>query len=272
MGFFSKLFGGGARGSLAAMGKSYQLAARTPVTHNTHRFTFALESPDSVLGLPVGQHVEVRLPGGGGAGRPYTPTTGDETKGSFDLVVKVYEKGAVSKYLDSLKVGDMAEIAGPSGHVTYKGDGVFRLEDVFDGSAVERQCRNVVMVAGGTGIAPMYQVATHCAGIADDPLAMSLLFANLAPEDTMLREELDALQDSCPRFKVGYTVDDSSSQPDWPYNTGRVTVEMLQEALGRLPGRPETVFICGPNPFHKAVRGLLKGDGLSFSSDEIIEF
>ncbi|CAK0882102.1 unnamed protein product [Prorocentrum cordatum] len=85
--------------------------------------TFALETPDAVLGLPVGHHLSVRLPGGEGISRPYTPTTGDETKGSFDLVVKVYPNGIVSQYLNSVEVGDSVEISGPQGEITYKEPG-----------------------------------------------------------------------------------------------------------------------------------------------------
>ena len=42
--------------------------------------------------------------------RPYTPTSKREQKGSFDLLVKVYEKGVVSKHFGSLKVGDSLDI------------------------------------------------------------------------------------------------------------------------------------------------------------------
>merc|ERR1712039_540552 len=132
------------------------------------------------------------------------------------LVVKVYEKGVVTQYLDSLKVGDTAEIAGPMGHITYKGSGLFRLEDPFDETVTERQCRSIGMVAGGTGITPMYQIATHSAGLPDDPLRMALLFANLTPNDVMLQQELEELQRRCNRFIADYTVDDNSAQPEWP--------------------------------------------------------
>ena len=37
--------------------------------------------------------------------RPYTPTSSNEVRGSFDLLVKVYENGVVSKWLDGLALG-----------------------------------------------------------------------------------------------------------------------------------------------------------------------
>ena len=36
--------------------------------------------------------------------RPYTPTSAKDAKGYFDLVVKVYEQGKMSKHFGELKV------------------------------------------------------------------------------------------------------------------------------------------------------------------------
>lgn len=271
MGFFSSLFGLGSRGSLRAGGQAYQLVARAPVARATYRFTFALETPDAVLGLPVGQHVEVRLPGGAGLSRAYTPVTDDRTRGSFDLVVKIYKGGVLSEYMDSLKVGDSADIAGPKGEVTYKGVGSFDIEDPFDGTKRTVQCKSFAMVAGGTGITPMYQIAAHSASLADDALEMSLLFANRTPEDVMLQAELDALAAACHRFRVGYTVDEVPEGSTWPGRSGRVSAEALGDALGRLPARPELVCICGPLGFHRATKEILM-DQLGYDKDSIFEF
>ncbi len=52
--------------------------------------------------------------------RPYTPTTLNAHKGSFELVVKIYPQGNVSKYLDGLKVGDSIEVKGPFPKLEYK--------------------------------------------------------------------------------------------------------------------------------------------------------
>jgi len=274
MGLFSRLLGGlgGSRGSLSSLGKAYKLVARTPVARNTHRFTFALESPEAVLGLPVGHHLEVRLPGGDGLSRAYTPVTGDRRKGSFDLVVKVYPGGRLGEYLDSLKVGDSAEVAGPQGELTYRGAGAFEIEDAFDGGKRAVQCSGLGMVAGGTGVTPMFQIAEHSAAAAEDRLQMSLLFANRTPEDVMLKEELDALAAACPRFRVAYSVDEvPAGAPSWPGSTGRVSAALLEEALGRLPARPELVCVCGPPGFHRAVKKLLTED-LGYDSDAVFEF
>jgi cytochrome-b5 reductase len=53
-------------------------------------YRFALPKPTDVLGLPIGQHISVITTiDGEDVVRNYTPTTGNETKGYFDLVIKV---------------------------------------------------------------------------------------------------------------------------------------------------------------------------------------
>ena len=43
--------------------------------------------------------------------RPYTPTSPKDAKGYFDLVVKVYEQGKMSKHFGELKVPDLTLFA-----------------------------------------------------------------------------------------------------------------------------------------------------------------
>lgn len=51
--------------------------------------------------------------------RSYTPTTLEEDKGHFDLVVKTYEKGNISRYLSLLTIGQSVKIKGPKGKFHY---------------------------------------------------------------------------------------------------------------------------------------------------------
>ncbi len=62
------------------------------------------------------------------------------------------------------------------------------------------------MIAGGTGIAPMYQVVRALLDDPTDQTRLHLLFANRTEQDILMREELEeAAKD--PRIKVHYTVD-----------------------------------------------------------------
>jgi cytochrome-b5 reductase len=45
--------------------------------------------------------------------RAYTPVSSDDDVGYFELVVKVYPTGTMTKYLDSLNLGDSILVCGP---------------------------------------------------------------------------------------------------------------------------------------------------------------
>ena len=70
------------------------------VSHDSRVYRFALESPEQPLGLPIGQHVFVRLKRKVKSGadsavvegelvqRAYTPVSRSDDKGHIDLLVK----------------------------------------------------------------------------------------------------------------------------------------------------------------------------------------
>ena len=127
------------------------------MTHDTRLFRFALQSPEHVLGLPIGQHMFLSATiDDKPISRAYTPTSSDDDIGHFDLVVKVYPQGNMSKHLDNMAIGDTIPVQGPKGRLTYKGHGVFNIRQ---GDEIKtHKVSKVGMMAGGTGITPMLQV------------------------------------------------------------------------------------------------------------------
>ncbi|KAF4694444.1 NADH-cytochrome b5 reductase 3 [Perkinsus olseni] len=257
-------------------GRSFtaKLIDKTDVSHDVRRFTFALPHENDILGLPIGHHVKLTAsmpnPRTGLApvesvSRPYTPTTLDDRKGSFQLVVKIYPSGQdeshpdggwMSQYLDKLEPGqDSIQVTGPVGRLTYKGNGIFDI--------VRSECqscngiKNLGMVAGGTGITPHYQIIQHILQT-KDPMKMSLLCANKTPDDVLLGPELAMLADTHPgQLKVHHTVDNASMNPSWSGYIGRVTKEMLRDTMPK-PGPDTLILLCGPKPMNEAAKGLLK--------------
>uniref|UniRef100_A0A453FSP1 cytochrome-b5 reductase n=1 Tax=Aegilops tauschii subsp. strangulata TaxID=200361 RepID=A0A453FSP1_AEGTS len=70
--------------------KKFKLVEKTQISHNVAKFRFALPTPTSVLGLPIGQHISCRGQDATGEEviKPYTPTTLDSDLGNFQLVIK----------------------------------------------------------------------------------------------------------------------------------------------------------------------------------------
>lgn len=84
--------------------------------------------------------------------RPYTPVSRNTQKGYFDLIVKVYDSGVMSKHLGSLSPGDSLEVKGPIPKIEYR----------------PNMKKRIGMIAGGSGITPMYQVILEVLSNRDD--------------------------------------------------------------------------------------------------------
>ncbi|CAA3018146.1 nitrate reductase [NADH] 2 [Olea europaea subsp. europaea] len=228
-----------------------KLISKTSLSHDVRSFRFALPSNDQVLGLPVGKHIFLcatindKL-----CMRAYTPTSGVDTMGYFELVVKIYHKGVhpkfpngglMSQHLDSLPFGSFLDIKGPLGHIEYTGKGNFLVH------GKHKFAKKLAMVAGGSGITPVYQVMQAILKDPKDETLMYLVYANRTENDILLRNELDAwAEEFKDRVKVWYVVSESI-KPDWKYSVGFINEEILRE---HVPAAWENALAlaCGPPP------------------------
>ena len=105
------------------------------------------------------------------------------------------------------------------------------------------------MMAGGTGITPMYQIVSAALADAGDKTTWKLIFANQTEGDILIRSELEALAAKHPdRFSLHYTLDRPPSK--WAGSTGFITQDMIAEHLPT-PGPDTLVVMCGPPPMIK---------------------
>ncbi|KAK4538577.1 hypothetical protein CDCA_CDCA18G4602 [Cyanidium caldarium] len=227
---------------------SVPLIDKVILSPNSCRFRFGLPSPRHRLGLPVGNHLFVRARiDGAVVMRAYTPTTGDEVRGFFDLVIKVYRAnehpkfpagGKLSQHLDRLSVGDQVDIKGPLGHFAYVGAGAY----VLNGQ--RGVVRRFGFMCGGTGITPAYQVMQAILRERHQPpVEMWLVYANNGEEDILLREELEAWAEAHENVHVWHTL--VSPPNGWKYGVGFIDEGMVREHLPP-PGDDVLVGLCGP--------------------------
>ena len=120
----------------------YELTAIHHDTHDTKTFCFALPD-DATLDMLPGDHLYVHATiDGKSVKRPYTPSSMPGATGYFDLTVKRYETGVVSKYLHDREPGDTVLMSGPNP----------------GGHWVDGMAKKVGFVAGGSGITPMIAI------------------------------------------------------------------------------------------------------------------
>ncbi|KHN26281.1 NADH--cytochrome b5 reductase 1-like isoform X2 [Glycine soja] len=227
--------------------KEFKLVKRTQLSHNVATFRFDLPTPKSVLGLPIGQHISCRGKDSLGEEvvKPYTPTTLDTDVGYFELVVKMYPQGRMSHHFREMREGDYMAVKGPKGRFKYQ----------------PNQVRALGMIAGGTGITPMFQVTRAILENQQDKTNINLIYANVTFDDILLKEELDAFAIKFPnQFKVYYVL----NQPPeiWDGGVGFVTKEMIQTDFPA-PASDIKILRCGPPPMNKAMAANLEALGYS---------
>ncbi|KAI0778114.1 NADH-cytochrome b5 reductase [Trametes elegans] len=220
--------------------KEFPLKQKIVISPNTAIYRFALPHPEDVLGLPIGQHVSVQAEiNGKDIMRSYTPTSSDDDLGHFDLLVKAYEKGNISRYISLLKIGDKVRIKGPKGHFRY----------------TPTLAREIGMIAGGTGITPMLQIIRAALKNPLDRTKLSLIYANVNPEDILLKKELDELASKhSHRFRVYYVL--NNPPPNWNGGVGFVTKEHIENHLPPTD-KDIKVLMCGPPPMITAMKKYL---------------
>jgi nitrate reductase (NAD(P)H) len=263
--------------SLTALSKkekrSFKLAEKEELSPDVCRFRFALQSPEHELGLPTGKHMFIYAEvDGETVMRAYTPTSNNNQRGYFDLVIKIYvahvhprfpDGGKMSQHFHSMKIGDAIQAKGPVGHIEYVGRSAFKL------GKAELQLDEVGFICGGTGITPAYQIMQTALRDDEDKTVFSLILANNRAEDILLRDELDEWALKYPtRVKVWYTL--SEAPEGWKYSTGYVSEDMCRDHLPAASAR-SNVFMCGPPPMIKfaCVPNLEK---MGYAADQLHTF
>ncbi|KAF2087080.1 ferredoxin reductase-like protein [Saccharata proteae CBS 121410] len=220
--------------------QEFELKEKTILSHNTAIYRFGLPKPTDILGLPIGQHISIAATIDGQPKevvRSYTPISSDEDSGYFDLLIKAYPTGNISKHVASLAVGQTMKVKGPKGAMVY----------------TPNMVRHFGMIAGGTGITPMLQVikAIIRGRAAGDKTEVDLLFANVNPEDILLKEDLDALAAKDAGFRVHYVL--NNPPEGWTGGVGFVTPDMIK-AKFPAPAKDVKILICGPPPMVSAMK------------------
>lgn len=205
-----------------------ELIDKTVISKNSAIYRFKLNHEDEVLRIPTGHHVACCMDvDGKDEIRYYSPISNEFDTGFFDLLVKSYPQGKVSKRFAMLKEGQTVKFRGPVGRLEYS----------------TNMAKELGLVAGGSGITPILQVITKIITTSDDTTKVSLIYANETENDILLKNELDEIAKRYPNFSVHYTL--STPPAGWTGSVGYVTKEMVSQYLPQ-PLPENRLFVCGP--------------------------
>jgi cytochrome-b5 reductase len=225
------------------MFQEFKLAEKTVTSHNVAIYRFGLPRKTDILGLPIGQHMSLAATPKGAdkeVVRSYTPISSDEDHGYFDLMIKTYPQGNISAHMATLQIGDTMKVKGPKGAMVY----------------TPNMCRHLGMIAGGTGITPMLQVIRAIIrgrprNGGNDRTKVDLIFANVNPDDILLKEDLDKLAEEDEGFRIYYVLNNPPEK--WDGGVGFVTGDMIKAKLPA-PASDMKILICGPPPMVSAMK------------------
>ena len=197
-------------------------------------------------GNDAGAHIDVRLtaPDGYQASRSYSlASSGAGTR--LVLAVDEVPDGEVSPFLvHDLRPGDQIEVHGPLG-------AFFVWHPSDDPSPVQ-------LIAGGSGVVPLFAMASAHAARAD-AVSFRLLYSVRSPDDVFFADELAAFVDDRFALDLVYT---RRAPADAVRAPARLSADGLRVAVIPADQQPR-VFVCGPTPFVEAVAGWLVEAGHS---------
>jgi NAD(P)H-flavin reductase len=160
------------------------------------------------------------------------------------LQFSILKTGRVTTELHELKEGDVIGIRGPYGNT-------FPVE--------EWKGKNLIIIGGGIGIAPVWSVLHTALGNRDDYGELSLFYGSRTSADLVYREELEDLKG---KMNLHLSVD--SEEEGWDGFVGFVPANVLDKK----PSPENTIAVtCGPPIMIKFVIANLKQ--LGFEDEQI---
>jgi ferredoxin-NADP reductase len=175
--------------------------------------------------------------------KPYSIATAPEElrrNGSLGFLVEVGPDGAARPHLDGAATGSVVAVEGPVGGFTLP----------------RTLPRDLLFIAGGTGIAPLRAMMASALSRPEPP-SITLLYSARTPADFAFMAEARRLSRQG-RLRLRATATREAG-PGWRGRRGRIRQAWVN-ALVR--GRDPLCFVCGPEAFVARMIDMLRAAGV----------
>jgi NAD(P)H-flavin reductase/ferredoxin len=216
-----------------------KVVARESVAPNVVKLSLQLPA-DAAFDFRSGQYVRLRVPGTD-AWRSYSMASTAQDVPRIDLLLRVLDDGVMSNYLrEHCREGDEMELEGPYGTFFWRS------------SKAQH-----IMVAGGTGLAPMLAMLDDIRALPGKKPKVLLSFGCATADNLFCLDELEVRAAWMPTLKNRVSV--SAPQPGYAGLVGNpVSVIEAKDVVD-----PDAVaYLCGPAPMIEAARKHLESLGV----------
>lgn len=213
------------------------------LTPNMKNFTFKRVDSSAFPFFRAGQYVSLQAKIGNSlVSRPYSISSSPDEALEGRLSLGIEDAGFFSGYMNNeAKIGDRFVMTEPSGE--------FHYENI-------RDKKNIVCIAGGSGITPFLSMAKSVAEGNED-YNMTLFYGAKDFEDLAYRDELEVLKKS--GVQIIYVLETAHEGCE----QGFVTAKMLEKYVDI---NASTFFMCGPVAMYASILDELKPYNLPLKS------
>lgn len=200
------------------------------------------------ISFKPGQYIQLKAPIYKGNDeevyRAYSVASPPSHKEYVDLIIGYVPEGKATTYVHKiLKKGDIVSFNGPYGD--------FYFHDDND--------RDIILVAVGTGIAPILSILYYMKENKINRKA-TFYFGAKTPDDLFLLDEIRELERDLPNFKFMPCLSRITEEHNWTGEKGRVN-NALEKYI--LDGDNKEAYLCGNPPMIDSVTAVLKDKGIS---------
>lgn len=222
------------------------------LTHDIKLIRFDLIEPNEIK-FKAGQYVQLETKPYDGVKevvqRAYSMCSPAYEKKYVELMIRLVPEGICTTWVfKHLKEGDSVRIIGPMGDFQlHEGEG------------------EIVMVAGGSGMAPMVSLLSDMAKNKITRKA-TYFFGALTKKDMFCLDEMAAFEQQLPNFKFMPSLSAPDPGDDWDGLTGLITVP-LEKHLQQIDTSKAQCYLCGSPGMINACTAIMKKQGIT--SDRI---
>lgn len=201
------------------------VARISDLTHDIKEVEMKILEPDTVSFKP-GQYVQFQIPNTSEY-RAYSVASVPSKNGTIELITRLVPEGVCTTYMHNiLNEGDEAMVTGPYGDFYLRED----------------SSREIVCIAGGSGLAPIKSIVFHLFEKGTDRKII-FFFGAREVKDLYYRDEFEKLAKEYENFRFVPAISNPSPEDNWTGETGFVHL-CLPKYLDKESDKE--AYLCGP--------------------------